>query len=111
MKKDKTLRNVAVALGVFILWANIVSLLLPVEQYGAVIKTVDFATALFALALLIAAFAGAGRRAGTADPENGGREKAPARREKRNPGPGPCEAEDPVPPFTLCMARRNPRNP
>ena len=56
MKKNKTMRNIAVALGLFVLWGNIISLLLPVEEYGAVIKTIDFSTVLFVLAILAAAF-------------------------------------------------------
>ena len=56
MKNYNTVRNIAVALGVFVLWGNIISLLLPVDQYDVVIKTVDFTTVLVVLALLIAVF-------------------------------------------------------
>ena len=52
MKKNKRFLNVAVAFGAFLFWGNIVSLLLPAEEYGSVIKTVDFATALFLLAVI-----------------------------------------------------------
>ena len=53
MKDLKTLQNVILALGFFVLWGNIVSLLLPAEQYGAVIKMIDFASLLFILAVLV----------------------------------------------------------
>ncbi len=56
MKNNNTIRNIVVALGLFVLWGNIVSLLLPAEEYGAVIKTIDFSTILFVLAFLAAAF-------------------------------------------------------
>ena len=55
MKKYKTLRNVAAALGVFLFWGNVASLLLPAEEYGAVIKAVDFITAFVLLVVLIVA--------------------------------------------------------
>ena len=58
MREKKTLRNIAVALCVFVLWGNLISLLLPADQYGAVIKTVDFSTVLFLLAILITAIYG-----------------------------------------------------
>lgn len=57
--KNTTVRNLVLALGAFILWGNIVSFLLPAEQYGAVVKTVDFATAVYLAATLIAAIASA----------------------------------------------------
>ena len=53
MKDLKTLQNVILALGFFVLWGNIVSLLLPAEQYGSVIKMIDFASLLFILAVLV----------------------------------------------------------
>ena len=52
MKENRTLRNIAIALGVFVLWGNVVSLILPPEQYSAIIKTVDAATLLFVLVFL-----------------------------------------------------------
>ena len=58
MKERKTIRNIAVALGAFVLWGNVVSLLLPAEEYGVIVKTVDFATVLFLLAILATALAG-----------------------------------------------------
>lgn len=54
MKEYKTIRSIAFALGFFVLWGNIISLLLPADEYGAVIKTVDFVSLLFALAILAA---------------------------------------------------------
>ena len=54
MKERKTIRNIALALGAFILWGNLISLLLPAEQYGAVIKTVDFTTVLYLAVILVA---------------------------------------------------------
>lgn len=46
------LRNLSLALCAFILWGCLVGLLLPAEQAGAVIKTVDFSAAVFLAALL-----------------------------------------------------------
>ncbi len=64
--KNKTVRNFVLALGAFILWGSIVSFLLPAEQAGAVIKTVDFATAVcLASALTAAAVRAAKKRFGT----------------------------------------------
>ena len=50
MKEKNRIRDVAIALGAFIFWGNLVSLMLPVENYAAVAKTVDFATVVFLLA-------------------------------------------------------------
>ena len=58
MKKKNTIFNLSVAFGAFLFWGNLVSFLLPAEQYGALVKTVDFATALFLLAVLVTAAAG-----------------------------------------------------
>ena len=69
-KTIKTIRNLAIALGTFMLWGNIISLLLPTEEYGAVMKTVDFATVLFLLAIVITAVWGSireSRNAGNKD--------------------------------------------
>ena len=69
-KTIKTIRNLAIALGTFMLWGNIISLLLPTEEYGAVMKTVDFATVLFLLAIVITAVWGSireSRNAGKKD--------------------------------------------
>ncbi len=73
MREKKTLRNIAVALCVFVLWGNLISLLLPADQYGAVIKTVDFSTVLFLLAILITAIYGIRKdrkEAGQASPDD-----------------------------------------
>ena len=56
MKTRKTMRNILCALSVLILWGNVVSLLLPTDQYGGIIKTIDFSTVLFVVMLLIAVF-------------------------------------------------------
>lgn len=68
MKDLKTLQNVILALGFFVLWGNIVSLLLPAEQYGAVIKMIDFASLLFILAVLVPLVIG--RHKGGKDKQN-----------------------------------------
>ena len=58
MKEHRAIRGLVIALIVFVLWGNVISLLLPAEDYGAVTKTVDFATVLFLLAILIAVLIG-----------------------------------------------------
>lgn len=58
MKEHRAIRGLVIALIVFVLWGNVISLLLPAEDYGAVTKTVDFATILFLLAILIAVIIG-----------------------------------------------------
>ena len=68
MKDLKPLQNVILALGFFVLWGNIVSLLLPAEQYGAVIKMIDFASLLFILAVLVPLVIG--RHKGGKDKQN-----------------------------------------
>ena len=68
MKDLKTLQNVILELGFFVLWGNIVSLLLPAEQYGAVIKMIDFASLLFILAVLVPLVIG--RHKGGKDKQN-----------------------------------------
>ena len=73
MKKNKTLRNIVFALGLFVLWGNVISLLLPIEEYGAVIKTIDFSTILFVLAMLAVAFFGSRGQSGK--DEDGRKEK------------------------------------
>ena len=56
MGTNKTLRNVVIALILLVQWGNIVSLLLPADQYGSIIKIVDFSTVLFLVVILIAMF-------------------------------------------------------
>ena len=89
MRKNKTMRNIAIALGTFVLWGNIISLLLPVEEYGAVIKTIDFSTILFILAFLTAAFFESRAKRRDSEAENAGesrgKERYPARRETQDP--------------------------
>lgn len=58
MKENKTLLNWAIALSVFVVWGNIVSLLIPADQYDAIVKIIDFVSLLFALVVLITAVAG-----------------------------------------------------
>ncbi len=71
MKARKTIRNLAIALAAFVLWGNLISLLLPAEEYGAVMKTVDFATVVFLVALLIAAVWGSVRERGNTEKKDG----------------------------------------
>ncbi len=51
--KNKTERNLAIAFAIFVIWGNLISIFLPTEEYGAVIKTVDFVSVLFLLTFLI----------------------------------------------------------
>ena len=55
MKENKTLLNWMIALSVFVIWGNIISLFLSGDQYDAVIKMIDFVFLLFAFVVLIAA--------------------------------------------------------
>lgn len=71
MKARKTIRNLTIALAAFVLWGNLISLLLPAEEYGAVMKTVDFATVVFLVALLIAAVWGSVRERGNTEKKDG----------------------------------------
>ncbi len=75
MKNSRTIRNLGISLCVFVFWGNLVSLFLPMEEYGAVIKMIDFASALFVLAVLISAVIGIvreqrAREQETSDKEN-----------------------------------------
>ena len=54
MKDHKTLRNLIIALAFFVLWGNVVSLMLPPDDYDTIAKLVDFGSLLFALAVLAA---------------------------------------------------------
>ena len=58
MKDLKTIRSFAIALAAIALWGNVVSFLLPAEEHSMIVKTVDFATILFLLAILITAIIG-----------------------------------------------------
>ena len=53
--ENKTLLNWMIALSVFVIWGNIISLFLSGDQYDAVIKMIDFVSLLFAFVVLIAA--------------------------------------------------------
>ena len=58
MKDHKSMRNLIVALAFFVLWGNVISLMLPAEAYDTIVKLVDFASLLFALAVLAAGLTG-----------------------------------------------------
>ena len=58
MKDHQHLRNLIIALAFFVLWGNVVSLMLPPEAHETVIKLVDFGSLLFALAVLAAGLFG-----------------------------------------------------
>ncbi len=60
MKEHKTVRNIAFAMGFYVLWANGVGLLLPADQYAAMSKTVGFTSLFFLPAILIAAISETG---------------------------------------------------
>ena len=67
MKENKTLFNWMIALSVFVVWGNIISLFLSGDQYDAVIKLIDFVSLLFALLVLISAIRGKGRNGNKKD--------------------------------------------
>lgn len=52
MKKNTSLLNCTIALGFLVLWGNLIRLLLPAEQFGAILKTIDFALLLYVLAVI-----------------------------------------------------------
>ena len=62
MKENKTLLNWMIALSVFVVWGNIISLFLSGAQHDAVIKLVDFVSLLFALVVLVSAIRGKGKK-------------------------------------------------
>ena len=62
MKENKTLLNWMIALSVFVIWGNIISLFLSGDQYDAVIKLIDFVSLLFALVVLLSAIRGKGKK-------------------------------------------------
>ena len=64
MKENKTLLNWMIALSVFVIWGNIISLFLSGDQHDAVIKLIDFVSLLFALAVLVSAVRGKGKNRG-----------------------------------------------
>ena len=62
MNENKTLLNWMIALSLFVIWGNIVSLFLSGDQYDAVIKLIDFVSLLFALVVLVSAVRGKGKK-------------------------------------------------
>ena len=58
MRENKTVLNWAIALSIFVVWGNVVSLLIPSDQYDTVIKLIDFVSLLYALAVLVSAVTG-----------------------------------------------------
>ncbi len=58
MKVNKTLMNWMIALSLFVVWGNIISLFLFDDQYDAVIKLIDFVSLVFALVVLVSAIRG-----------------------------------------------------
>ena len=77
MKKRKTLRNLAAALGSFLLWGSLISLLLPAAELGAAVKTIEFAVFLFLPGVLVAAAGEIAReRAGNEERDTNGAEDA-----------------------------------
>jgi len=64
MKENKTLFNWMIALSLFVIWGNIISLFLSGDQHDAVIKLIDFVSLLFALVVLVSAVRGKGKNRG-----------------------------------------------
>lgn len=64
MKENGTLLNWIIALSLFVVWGNIISLFLAGDQYVAVIRLIDFVSLLFALLVLVSAVRGKGRKPG-----------------------------------------------
>ena len=79
MKENKTLLNWMIALSVFVIWGNIVSLFLSGDQYDAVIKLIDFVSLLFALVVLLSAVRGKGKNRG--GKENGNQKQESNRKQ------------------------------
>ena len=61
MKENKTLLNWMIALSVFVVWGNIISLFLSGDQYDAVINLIDFVSLVFAMVVLLWAIRGKGK--------------------------------------------------
>ena len=53
MKKDNTQKNLTIAFGFLVVWGNLISLFLPADQFGTIIKIVDFASVIFLLCVLV----------------------------------------------------------
>lgn len=79
MKENKTLLNWMIALSVFVIWGNIISLFLSGDQYDAVIKLIDFVSLLFALVVLLSAVRGKGKNRG--GKENGNQKQESNRKQ------------------------------
>ena len=62
MKENKTLLNWMIALSLFVIWGNVISLFLSGDQYDAVIKLIDFVSLVFAVVVLISAIRGKGNK-------------------------------------------------
>ena len=62
MKENKTLLNWMIALSLFVVWGNIISLFLSGDQHDTVIKLIDFVSLLFALVVLVSAVRGKGKK-------------------------------------------------
>ncbi len=62
MKEYKTLLNWMIALSLFVIWGNVISLFLSGDQYDAVIKLIDFVSLVFAVVVLISAIRGKGNK-------------------------------------------------
>ena len=62
MKENKTLLNWMIALSLFVIWGNVISLFLTGDQYDAVIKLIDFVSLVFAVVVLISAIRGKGNK-------------------------------------------------
>lgn len=62
MKENKTLLNWMIALSLFVIWGNVISLFLSGDQYDAVIKLIDFISLVFAVVVLISAIRGKGNK-------------------------------------------------
>ena len=52
MKKGSSLFNGTIALVFLVLWGNLIRLLLPAEQYGVILKTLDYALFLYVVAVI-----------------------------------------------------------
>ena len=52
MKKGSSLFNGTIALVFLVLWGNLIRLLLPAEQNGVILKTLDYALLLYVVAAI-----------------------------------------------------------
>ncbi len=53
MNNRKILINCVAALGLLVLWGNLVRFFLPAEQLGAILETLDFATVAYVLVIAV----------------------------------------------------------